>query len=101
VLQVISSSPGDLGVVFQKMLEKATRACDAKFGTMYLFEGGAFRNVALHNAPAAFAEERRRNPVLRPNPGTGLGRVASTHFENLINAPRAVSPACPYSSAAM
>jgi len=78
VLQVISSSPGDLGVVFQKMLEKATRACDAKFGTMYLFEGGAFRNVALHNAPAAFAEERRRNPVLRPNPGTGLGRVAST-----------------------
>jgi signal transduction histidine kinase/putative methionine-R-sulfoxide reductase with GAF domain len=78
VLQVISSSPGDLGVVFQKMLENATRACDAKFGNMLLFEGGAFRTVALHNAPAAFAEERRRNPVLRPNPGTGLGRVAST-----------------------
>src|SRR5262245_63908188 len=45
---------------------------------MLLFEGGAFRTVALHNAPSAFAEERQRNPVLRPNPGTGLGRVAST-----------------------
>jgi GAF domain-containing protein len=78
VLRVISSSPGELEVVFQKMLENATRACDAKFGNMLLFEGGAFRTVALHNAPSAFAEERQRNPVLRPNPGTGLGRVAST-----------------------
>jgi len=78
VLQVISSSPGDLEVVFQKMLQNATRACDAKFGNMLLFEGGAFRTVALHNAPSAFAEERQRNPVLRPNPGTGLGQVAST-----------------------
>ena len=78
VLQVISSSPGDLEVVFQKMLENATQACDAKFGNMLLFEGGAFRTVALHNAPSAFAEERQRNPVLRPNPGTGLGQVAST-----------------------
>jgi class 3 adenylate cyclase/putative methionine-R-sulfoxide reductase with GAF domain len=78
VLQVISSSPGDLTPVFESMLKNATRVCDAKFGNMLLFEDGAFRNVALHNAPAAFAEERRRNPVLRANPGTGLGRVAST-----------------------
>src|SRR5262249_25866410 len=77
VLQVISSSPSDLEVVFQKMLENATRACDAKFGNMLLFEGGAFRTVALHNAPVAFAEDGGRNRVLRPNPGTGLGRVAS------------------------
>ena len=78
VLQVISSSPGDPEVVFQKMLANATRLCAAKFGVLWLAEGDAFRAVALHNAPPAFAEERRRNPVLRPNPGTGLGRVAST-----------------------
>jgi two-component system, NtrC family, sensor kinase len=78
VLQVISSSPGDLTPVFQAMLENATRVCDAKFGNMFLFEGGAFRTVALHNAPPAFAEARRRSPVLRPLPGTGLGRVAAT-----------------------
>jgi signal transduction histidine kinase len=78
VLQVISTSPGDLTPVFQAMLENATRLCDAKFGNMLLFEDGAFRTVALHNAPPAFAEERRRNSVVRPNPGTGLGRLVAT-----------------------
>ena len=38
VLQVISGSPGDLQPVFATMLEKAVRICDAKFGTLYLFE---------------------------------------------------------------
>ena len=78
VLQVISTSPGDLTPVFQAMLDNATRLCDAKFGNMLLFEDGAFRTVALHNAPPAFAEERRRNSVVRPNPGTGLGRLVAT-----------------------
>jgi two-component system, NtrC family, sensor kinase len=78
VLSVISGSPGNVERVFQKMLENATRACEARFANLLLFENGAFRTVALHNAPPAFAEERRRNPVLRPHPGTGLARVAET-----------------------
>src|SRR5262249_18836935 len=65
VLQVISSSPGELEPVFQAMLENATRLCEAKFGAMYLSEGSAFRIVAMHNVPPAFAEMRRRNPVFR------------------------------------
>jgi signal transduction histidine kinase len=78
VLGVISSSPGELEPVFQAMLANATRICEAKFGAMYLFEGDAFRAVALHGGPPSFVEARRRNPVLRPIPGTGLGRVAAT-----------------------
>src|SRR5262249_40034739 len=78
VLQVISSSPGELEPVFQAMLENATRLCEAKFGAMYLSEGSAFRIVAMHNVPPAFAEMRRRNPVFRHNPRIALGRAATT-----------------------
>jgi two-component system, NtrC family, sensor kinase len=78
VLQVISSSPGELEPVFQAMLANATRLCAAKFGVLWLAEGDAFRAVALHNAPPAFAEERRREPVVRPGPAHNFARLAST-----------------------
>ena len=45
VLQVISSTPGDLEPVFQNMLENATRVCGAKFGTMNLLEGNNVRRL--------------------------------------------------------
>jgi GAF domain-containing protein len=78
VLRVISSSPGELEPVFQTMLANAARMCEAKFGAMYLKEGSAFRTVAMHNAPPALAEMRRRNPVFRPNPRIALARAAAT-----------------------
>jgi len=78
VLRVISSSPGDLQPVFKAMLANATRICGAKFGAMYLSEGNAFRIVAMHNVPRAFAEMRRRNPVFRANPRIALARAAVT-----------------------
>jgi len=68
VLETISSSAGELQPVFRKMLENATRICGAKFGMMWLTEGDAARCVALHNAPEAFAELRRREPVIHPGP---------------------------------
>jgi two-component system, NtrC family, sensor kinase len=56
VLEVISSSPGELQPVFQKMLENATRICGANFGTMSLYDGDAFQNVALYNTPPGFGD---------------------------------------------
>jgi PAS domain S-box-containing protein len=78
VLKVISSSPGELKPVFDALLANAVRICDAKFGVLFLTEGDAFRYVALHGAPPAFAEARRREPVTRVKPGTTIGRVAAT-----------------------
>ena len=77
VLEVISSSPGDLEPVFNVMLENATRLCGAKFGTLNLFDGEVFRNVAMHNVPAEYAETRLRE-IIRPHPDSGMARVART-----------------------
>jgi two-component system, NtrC family, sensor kinase len=78
VLSVISSSPGNLKPVFDAVLSNATRLCGARFGVLYLREGDVFRVAAHHNAPVAYVEERRRNPVIPAIPGSGLGRVVAT-----------------------
>jgi signal transduction histidine kinase len=80
VLQVISSSPGELEPVFEAMLENAVRICEAKFGNLFLYEEDAFRAVALHGAPSAYAEQWRQNPVveLRDHPLIPLARLAET-----------------------
>jgi GAF domain-containing protein len=78
VLEVISSSQGELQPVFDALLSNATRICQASLGNLVLYEDGGFRNVALHGAPTAYKELRAREPVVRPNPAHGLGRLAST-----------------------
>ena len=77
VLQVISSSPGELKPVFQALLENATRVCGAKFGSMTLYDGDSFENVALHNAPPAFARARENRPF-RPHPRSPLSDLVRT-----------------------
>jgi GAF domain-containing protein len=78
VLQVISSSSGGLDRVFGTILEKAVRICEARFGTMYIYDSGGFRVVATHNAPPAYLEARSRDVLLRPPPDVPLGRAAVT-----------------------
>src|SRR6476660_2217184 len=78
VLQVISSTPGDLEPVFKSMLENATRICGANFGTMNLYDRGAFRPVAFHNVPQAYAQAYEGTSI-RPHPQGPLGTVARTH----------------------
>jgi hypothetical protein len=73
VLQVINRSPGDLRPVFETMLEKAVRLCEASFGVMWQFEDGLGRAVALHRVPEAFAELVRE--PMRPSPNSGPARM--------------------------
>jgi GAF domain-containing protein len=75
VLGVISS---ELTPVFNSMLVNATRICGAKFGVLFLTEGDGFRSVAMHGLPPAHAEERRREPIIYPDPDDPLRRLANT-----------------------
>ena len=77
VLQVISSTPGELQPVFKSLLENATRVCGAKFGTMHLLEGDMVRRVALYNVPPAYAEALGTR-TFRPHPEGSLGQVIRT-----------------------
>jgi GAF domain-containing protein/anti-sigma regulatory factor (Ser/Thr protein kinase) len=78
VLRVISSSPGELKPVFHSMLDKATQLCEAAFGTLFLMEGQSLRRVALHNAPAKYAEYADKNPLIPYHQSPGLNRLIET-----------------------
>jgi signal transduction histidine kinase len=78
VLQVISSSSGELELVFRAMLENAIRVCDAKFGTLFRYDGKALHRAAGIGTPPELAEFQTRRGSFRPQPGTLHDRVLQT-----------------------
>src|SRR6516162_1001238 len=85
VLQVINSSPGDLAPVFDAMLEKATRLCEAPFGVLRTWDGERFHLAAAHGDPkfiewawdrGSFAPADDGSPLARIIKGEGVVRFA-------------------------
>jgi hypothetical protein len=72
VLQVISSSPGDLEPVFAAILEKAIRICGAEFGSLNLCEQDQFRVTAVQGVQPP-VKEKLEGSLLRMAPNTCLG----------------------------
>src|SRR5262245_52301419 len=70
VLQIISSSQGDLEPVFNSMLGNATRICEAKFGVLFRYDGAdAFHAAAWLGVPPAYADSLRQRGSFRPVAG--------------------------------
>ncbi len=78
ILQVINSSPGDLVPVFDVMLDRALRLCDAAFGDLYTYDGVRFHTGAVKGASPEYAELRRKSPPNPSAPGTVSARILET-----------------------
>jgi signal transduction histidine kinase len=76
VLKVISTSTGELELVFDAVLENATRLCEAAYGNLFLRDGNAFRLAALHGELPA--EQYHKGALFQPAAGVPLARVAET-----------------------
>jgi signal transduction histidine kinase len=74
VLQVINASPGDLAPVFDVILEKALKLCDAVNGHFYAYDGELLHPLAARGEPR-FVEWMRHRLPFRPATVSPLGRL--------------------------
>jgi PAS domain S-box-containing protein len=82
VLQVINSSPGDLAPVFDAMLDRAIRLCEAAHGHFLTYDGETFHPAAVRGE-AHFAEYWRQQGAFRPSEGNPLFRLV--HGERIVH----------------
>jgi hypothetical protein len=73
ILQIINSSPGNLTPVFDALLEKALRLCEAAFGLLIIWDGEQFHRVAFRGVPVELIEAMRQ--PLKPVPGGFADRL--------------------------
>jgi signal transduction histidine kinase len=102
VLQVISTSPGELEPVFQTMLANATRICEAKFGVLFRCDGDMFHAAAWVGVPPVYEDLLRQRGSFRPEAGAPLDRLLQS--EQLVHVADEValdspSPAAKYGGA--
>jgi class 3 adenylate cyclase/prephenate dehydratase len=88
LLQVINASPGDLAPVFDVMMERATRLCDAAFGVLSTVTEEGYINHRSYSGPSEIVEFFKKRPINRPGPGTTMDRLvrgeSCVHVPDLI-----------------
>jgi predicted component of type VI protein secretion system len=74
VLQVINSSPGDLAPVFDALLDRAMRLCEASHAHMFTFDGERAHPAAVRGDPH-FGEWLRKQGPQQVPPGSSVTRT--------------------------
>jgi GAF domain-containing protein len=86
VLEVINASPGNLAPVFDAMLEKAIRLCDAVSGHFRTYDGKSFPLASVWGEPEHVAATRLSGALV-PGPNHPVSRFL--RGDNLIHLPDA------------
>ena len=81
VLQVINASPGNLAPVFDTILAKALRLCEAEIGVLHTYDGDLLRLVATRGVPPALVDYLIEPH--RPPPGGNAHRIVLG--ENIVH----------------
>jgi signal transduction histidine kinase len=96
VLQVISNSPGQLKPVFNAMLENAVRLCEAKFGTLFKYDGEGLMIEADLGIPQPLADYLKQRQKFKPLGGSTMERLIETrqlvHVHDVAQADGLSSP---------
>jgi hypothetical protein len=85
ILDVISSSRGELQAVFDIILKNANRLCDAKFGALFIYENGVIRVPSHVDLPPPLVEHFHKRNDQPPVPGTAIETLIRT--KRLIHIP--------------
>src|SRR3974390_1506929 len=78
VLKVISNSPEYLEPVFEAILKNATRICQAKFATLFNYDGEKFFPSAHIGAPPTLVKAHNQRGAFKAVSGTVLDKIACT-----------------------
>jgi len=87
VLGVINSSPGDLAPVFEALLDRAMRLCQANFGILATFDGECFRRAVVLGVPPPYADYAMHKRVSDAPDGVAgriLGGASIVHVPDLM-----------------
>src|SRR5438067_5558244 len=77
ILQIINSSAGDLMPVFDAILERSMRLCEAAYGHFVRYDGEFFHRVAVRGKPEVAEWQARHSP----SPSRGEATVT---FQQLL-----------------
>ncbi|MEO5588755.1 MAG: GAF domain-containing protein, partial [Gemmatimonadaceae bacterium] len=95
ILRVISSSPTDLRPVSETILANAARLCEAQIGSIFRFDGTAFRPVAGYNLSPEMQAYQEGTPI-RPGRESALRRVGlerrAVHIPDILADPECILP---------
>jgi len=96
VLGIIASSPGELEPVFQAILANATRICEAKFATLFKFDGEGLMFEAGLGMPQRLADYLKQRQKFKPLAGSTMERLVETrqvvHVHDVTQADGLASP---------